>query len=434
MHIHIDTIGGIAGDMFCAAMLDTFPQLYQPLCDFLGSLPLFNHFALRINDKKQHEIAGKQFVLTKYNRAIEDNTHVVFHHIPKTTHGILNNHHNEHHHYHWADIQIRLKQTLHDKAVYACAMGIYTLLAEAESDVHDMPLDKIMLHEVGANDALIDIISAAYLICHSGVLTWSYSSLPWGGGTTQCAHGEIPVPAPATLKILVGFRWNSDCELGERVTPTGAAILAWLIKHHQGTLSGDCVTCGYGFGQKQLKMKPNAVRLCLFADKLSTVPHEPVSEYDPIYMVQCDIDDMSQELLAIAMTQLRNVKGVIDITSHHLMGKKNRWITRVELLCYTAQFPLVCNKILLETTTLGLRYWPIKRYKLDREAVTVSYLERDWPVKIAKRPDNNITAKLEADAISDLELTYRQRLEIKNVTEQLAVDDYINSSKNKYHE
>lgn len=417
MHIHLDIVGGIAGDMFCSAMLDAFPELESPLRAFLSPLAIFRSYQLEIKTTRQKEIVGKQFVILKNNQAIDDSQHLILKPLKTQAHFVAKNTQtNNHEHYAWQDILVKLNQIkAHDKT-YQCAKEIYMILAQAESEIHGIDLQNIALHEVGADDAIIDIITAAFLITHSNVSSWSCSALPWGQGSIKCAHGTLPVPAPAILKILTNFQWIHDDEIGERITPTGAAILSWLMKHNSSFLNGSFVKSGYGCGQRTFKQKPNILRANVF-----TTQSQANLEQDSIFIIQCDIDDMTSESLAIAEDKLRILSGVIDLVSLQIKGKKGRWMNRIEILCLSEQLTNICHQLFTETSTLGVRYWPVNRFKLSREHITLNIDQQQWPVKVATRPNHNYTAKLESDKLKLIGKSYAECQIIKYKIEQTAL-------------
>ncbi|OCG25000.1 hypothetical protein A9G11_02545 [Gilliamella sp. wkB108] len=421
MHIHLDIVGGIAGDMFCSAMLDAFPELETPLRTFLSSLAIFKKYQLEIKATRQKEILGKQFIVLKNHQAIEDTQHLILTPLKDQSHAIIKNRliSDQHEHYSWQEILTKLEQIKANDKIYQCAKAIYTILAKAESEVHGITLENIGLHEVGADDAIIDIIAAAFLITQSNVSSWSCSALPWGQGTIKCAHGTLPVPAPATLKILTNFQWTYDDEIGERITPTGAAILAWIMQHCSGSINGTLIKSGYGCGNRSFKQKPNIVRANVFTTKPQTD-----LEHDSVYIIQCDIDDMTAENLAISEDKLRSSSGVIDLVSQQIKGKKGRWMNRIEILCQPDKLTDICHQLFTETTTLGVRYWQVKRSKLPREQITINVAQQSWPVKIATRPNHNFTAKLESDCVQLLQTSYAERQNIKYKIELSALNTY----------
>ncbi|WP_413738417.1 LarC family nickel insertion protein [Sodalis sp. RH21] len=412
MHIHLDVVGGIAGDMFAAAMLDAFPGLRQPLLDLLAGLDFPVPVAVALASARDHGLTGYRFQVTVGDNPAEDTRHLSTGKftaftasppgagrldVPRAV--------NNPDHFSWPAINAWLRRAPLPEPVRAGALAIYTLLVAAEGQVHGIAAEQVHLHEVGATDALADIISAAFLAVSSGAQSWSVSPLPWGGGTVNCAHGEIPVPAPATLALLRDFHWRDDNQPGERVTPTGAAILAWL-KPGSRTRPGRAGRIGYGFGRRQLAGKANLLRVCPLTPQASWSTEQ-------ISILQCDIDDMTPELLAIAQQNLRTVCGVVDITSQTLQGKKNRWVMRLELLCLPEYVLDILSAVFMETSTLGVRYWLAERAVLPREGATVCREDGDWAVKYALRPDGVRTCKIEADELALYPGGHWARQEIK---------------------
>ncbi|WP_159566598.1 LarC family nickel insertion protein [Budvicia diplopodorum] len=419
MHIHLDAVGGIAGDMFCAAMLDTFPELSTPLFNQLNQLALSSSLDIELEPAQDKGLNGKRFQVRLKGKNVKDTTHFVFH--SHQQHAcVLTPAASQHQHNSWQKIIHTLEHAPLADDVRQCAIEIYTLLAQAESQVHQVELSQIHLHEVGALDALADIISAAFLIIHCGAKSWSFSSLPWGGGTVRCEHGEIPVPAPATLKLLEGFNWHDDGESGERVTPTGAAILVWL-KQFQRPIGGHAERAGYGFGNKRLKQRANVLRLCPFTAERPLAPSDkPNNNYlsQTVCVIQCDIDDMTPELLAIAQQKLRALGGLIDLTSQTLQGKKQRWVVRLEAICLPENLSEICDAIFIQTSTLGVRYWETQRFILPRTQEQVEFNQQNWPVKYALRPNGERSCKLEADSLLDHFVSHYQRQTMKGSIEK----------------
>lgn len=405
IHIHLDVIGGMAGDMFAAAMLDAFPELRLPLESMLSGLALPLNASFRLEAAMDKGLTGKRFQVCIGGGAVDDKTHLVF--VPAgRPSGVLNPATHAHHHYRWQDVMQRLEQAALPDDIARCAREIYALLAQAECAVHNTRLDQLHLHEVGAVDALIDIVSAAFLIHHSRAGSWSVSSLPWGGGTVRCAHGEIPVPAPATLNMLDGFSWFDDRQCGERITPTGAAILAWLKPYFAPVHGSSCGT-GYGFGTRRFKQCANVLRVCAFNQHMCAMGQES------IISVQCDIDDMTPELLAIAIDRLRQREEVIDLVSYAGQGKKQRWITHLELLCSAPHLEAVCQAIFSQTSTLGVRFHSVTRYTLGRRHAAIDHEQQQWAVKYALRPNGEESCKVEADSLCRIAESHQQRQRIK---------------------
>jgi len=417
MHVHLDVIGGISGDMFCAALLDAFPDLQAPLADFIHELTFSTPYKIACVAAKQREISGKRFLVMKNNAVVDDKNHIIFTPLTSPATSVVKPQQVDHAHYSWTSIQAKIAR-IADTDIRDAVLHIYQALVDAESAVHGVDQQNIHLHEVGAEDALIDMASAAFLVLRSQVRSWSFSPLPWGNGMIKCAHGLLPVPAPATVKILKNFAWKQDDEMGERITPTGAAILAWLAQWKTAGPRGQLLADGYGCGKRQFANTPNILRACVFQQEAAGS-----ETADNVEIVQFDIDDMTPEMLAIAQQRLREQDAVLDLSSYTISGKKGRVMVRTELLCQPQALASLCHAVFTLTTTLGVRHWPCGRQKLARQHAHTFWQEQNWPVKIATRPDHTLTAKLEADAIASVTGSYRQLAELKFFVEQQAVDD-----------
>lgn len=385
MHLHLDLTGGIAGDMFVAAMLDAFDELQAPLLAAMAPLAEQHHFTLSLERSVNGGIAGSRFHVKLAQ--------------PTPAHA----------HYHWRDIRKNLEQSGLAADVRQHAIGIFSQLAQAEAKVHGVHEDEVAFHEVGAWDCIADIIASAWLIVHSGATSWSSSTLPWGGGHIQCAHGFIPVPAPATVNLLKGFEFVDDGIKGERITPTGAAILAWL-QPQQTVVSGSLQHSGFGLGTKQFVGLPNVLRVTALQSNSAT---HPSHQHQQLAIIQCDIDDMSGEMLAIAREQLRAHPDVLEITEAVAHGKKQRFIQTLTLLCQPSAIGQICDAIFLQTSTLGVRYWLCHRVSLTRQETEID----GHSVKQVMRPDGSMTQKLAADELAQL-TNYAARQQLKRSIEQ----------------
>lgn len=397
MHIHLDLIGGIAGDMFSAALLDAMPELELPLLSMLKGLQLESEVQVSVSPASDKGLNGKRF-----NVELRESDH---------SHDSA-----DHHHHHWSKIRQFILSSELEADVKTNVVGIFSLLAAAEAKVHNMDIETVQFHEVGAWDCIVDIISAGWLICHSKVKSWSISDLPWGGGTVKCAHGNIPVPAPATINLLQGFTFTDDGIKGERITPTGAAILAWIAPS-RNIVRGILKTSGYGMGTRKLPDRANVLRASLIAT-------EPATETEKIAIIQCDIDDMSGEMLAIAREKIRNMVGVLEITESMSHGKKNRFISTLTILCQPSQIQTIADAILNNTSTLGIRYWHCNRISLQRVHHQVTHNDQQFNVKSVCRPDNSITSKLEADHVASEDINYQGCNQLKRDIEQQAEEEY----------
>lgn len=358
-HLHLDPLGGIAGDMFVAAMLDAFPDLTPPcMADIAAVLPPDAGTA-RLERGMSRGMSVLRFGL----------------------HGGHTNHHHQHDHHHAHD-QDTTYAALRDRigaaalsegaAHHACA--ILHLIALAEAAAHDLPLDKVHFHELADWDSLMDVVAAGSIIAALGDTTWSCAPLPLGGGTIRTAHGILPVPAPATTRILQDYDWIDDGISGERVTPTGAAIVAHVtggrpITTHPGGRMG---ATGMGAGTRDLPDRPNLLRVTAFK-----TAYDP--DHDQVVQLTCDLDDMTGEEIGAAIDRLRDMPGVLDLTLLSAQGKKSRPVTRIDLLCAPADERAIADAIFDQTSTLGLRRSLIDRLILRRgETVTRAGDRAKW--------------------------------------------------------
>jgi uncharacterized protein (DUF111 family) len=220
--------------------------------------------------------------------------------------------------------------------------------------------------------------------------------LPLGGGTVLTAHGELPVPAPATLELLAGFPFHDDGIGGERVTPTGAAILATLPR--VAVAEGVLMATGVGFGTRSLGARPNCLRVLGFEHADPAIPSAVVEQ---LIALAFEVDDQSPEDLAAALDRLRACAGVLDVHALSQAGKSGRIAQGVRILLRPEALPSVVDRCLRETATIGLRWHPVERLALARRQVEVEVEGRRLEVKIVERP-GGATAKVESRSLADV--------------------------------
>lgn len=383
-HIHLDAVGGIAGDMFVAAMLDAFPHLEERVfADIAAILPAEAGNA-SLSEGLSGAVRCRRFALVAVEPAHQAENH---HHHPHEPH-------HDHHHTSYRALVARIT-SLHSAAgsLNACKISveILTHIAAAEARIHGVPIEDVHFHELADWDSLMDVVAAGSIIAALPDVTWSVSDLPRGSGLVRTQHGLLPVPAPATIEMLEGFSWRDDGIGGERVTPTGAAILRHLITG-QGKAEGRLIASGTGAGTRELPGTPNILRVLAFAKSASALDHDQVA------VLSFDIDDMTGEEIGIAADRLRALDGVRDLTIAALSGKKGRPMSGFRLLVDPAALEAVKARCLIETSTIGLRWHIEQRDILKRSAGGPGGL-----VKTVHRPDGSTTAKLESDDLISLE-------------------------------
>lgn len=270
--------------------------------------------------------------------------------------------HDLHTHRHYAAIDALIADSALADPVKEKARRIFRRLAEAEARVHGVPLEEVHFHEVGALDSIVDIVGTAICLDYLGVEAIHASALPLGRGFVNSAHGRLPVPAPATAELLRGMPLHDDCGPGERVTPTGAAILAVLCdgfgKRPQMLL--DRIGCGAG--SKDFEDCPNVLRA--FLGQALAVDRPA----DQVIVAEANIDDSSAEVLGYAMERLLE-GGALDVFFTPIQMKKNRPGTMLSFLCRPEQLDALSKIVLTETSAIGLRHHRADRTVLERRIV-----------------------------------------------------------------
>jgi len=380
MHIHLDPLGGVAGDMFVAALADAFPAQAAGLENALGQSGLIAGVSCALVRHNDGVLSGSQFAVRRS--------------APQSS--ILHGH--IHAHRRFAAIRTSIHEAPLAESVRRRAIGIFTLLAEVEGKIHGVAPDDVEFHEVGAWDSIADIVGAAWLIDAVGSSTWSVGPLPLGGGRAGTAHGALPVPAPATAALLHGFNFFDDGIGGERVTPTGAAILKHLnCAPGVGATPRKLAACGFGFGTKKLAGTSNVLRALVFedvrgdSDSVTWTPSE-------VGLIGFEIDDQTGEDLAVAIDRLRAVAGVIDVIQVPAFGKKGRMLVHVQVLVEPQRLDAAIEACFCETETLGLRYQVAPRAVLQRRNVALEVAGTQVRVKLTRRPGGT-SAKAENDDI-----------------------------------
>ena len=267
------------------------------------------------------------------------------------------------------------------------AAAIFQKLGQAESYVHDAPLEKIHFHEVGAVDAIVDIVGACLGFDALGIDKFSCSPLNVGGGTVKMAHGTLPVPAPATARLLQRIPTYSSGVQKELVTPTGAAIIATVCDSFGPQPAMSVSAIGYGAGTIDLEHQPNVVRMMIgeVAEKSAgaEIPNATPFGFDEeIAVIEANLDDMNPQIYGHfqerALTQ-----GALDVYTTPVQMKKNRPGTLLTVLCRPKEAQSLMDLIFAETTTIGARTYNAKRRVLPRETVTVTTTFGDVRMKVA---------------------------------------------------
>lgn len=271
------------------------------------------------------------------------------------------------------------------------ALAVFGRLAAAEAKVHGVALDEVHLHEVGAADAIVDVVGAVVGLRLLGVEELYASPLPLGGGSTTSEHGRLPLPAPATLELLaqVGAPVTDDASIsGETVTPTGAAIVATLARFQRPAMAIQRV--GYGAGSRDPADRPNVLRLWL-GEAVGAHGHAP------LLLLETNIDDTTPEVLGYALERLLAV-GALDAWFTPIQMKKGRPAVTLSALCAPEAEAAVVGAMLRETSTLGVRVYPVRRHEARREELTFQSSLGPAAVKVKYLPDQRPWAAPEYEA------------------------------------
>jgi hypothetical protein len=276
------------------------------------------------------------------------------------------------------------------------AIGIFEALGAAEAEIHNVPVEKVHFHEVGAVDAMVDIVCAAVGAESLGIEEWVCSPLNVGGGTVKCAHGTLPVPAPATLKLLQGAPVYSSGPQVELVTPTGAAIVKVLVTRFAALPAIRVEKAGYGAGTREFADHPNLLRITVGESRPENKPsgksHELVgtssgaassgADAEKIMVLEANLDDLSPQVLAYAMEKLL-AEGALDVFNVPVQMKKGRAGAVLTVLAKIEDAGRLTETIFAETTTLGVRRREECRQTLTRRWETVDTAWGPVRIKIA---------------------------------------------------
>jgi uncharacterized protein (TIGR00299 family) protein len=442
LHIHLDPLGGVAGDMFVAAVLDAWPELADALPAILtrAGLPASVTVASEERRDASGVFNGRRFVVRKDGREADGGTdrpgggHGGDHHHDHghdrgqghdhdRDHGLRRGHDHahdhdpphahEHAHTRFRDIRARLEASDLPRGVIARAVDIFAHLAVAEGRVHGRPADEVAFHEVGAWDSIADIVGAAWLVEEIGADGWSVGPLPLGSGTVATAHGTLPVPAPATAILLEGMIVHDDGCPGERVTPTGAAILRHLAPaSHMPATPHRIRRTGIGVGGRSIPGVSNILRLLALEPAAADADRPPPE----IAVLRFEVDDQAPEDLAVGLENLRAHPAVLDVLQVPAFGKKGRLTAQVQVLARPEAVDEVLRLSLRETSTLGVRWHLERRHCLERDVA-----ERDGVrVKLVRRPDGAVTGKAEMDDVAHREDGYAGRRRARHAAEDAA--------------
>jgi uncharacterized protein (TIGR00299 family) protein len=343
--VYLDCFSGVSGNMLLGGLLDLgLPE--EQLRSMLAQLP----------------ISGYE-LLTK--RVEKNGISAVYVDVRLTK---------RQHHRHLPDILHSIEASPLPQTVKETASAIFLRLATAEAKVHNATIDDVHFHEVGAVDAIVDVVGTVFGLHELGITSLYASRLHAGAGFVKCDHGLMPVPAPATAELLQGIPWYGGDIKRELVTPTGAAIVSTLAKGF-GPMPDRFVSSriGYGAGTWDLEI-PNLLRM---------ICGDLQPRQDELLVIECNIDDMNPQDYSPAMDKLFDA-GALDVWLTPVIMKKSRPAHTLSILASSAALDAVAQVALTETTSIGLRYFPVERIIADRSELTVETVWGSVRVKISR--------------------------------------------------
>ncbi|WP_459482448.1 nickel pincer cofactor biosynthesis protein LarC [Clostridium saccharoperbutylacetonicum] len=408
--LYYDCFCGISGDMNLAALIDLgVPKEY--LLEELTKLNLNSEFKINIEKSAKLGITGTRVdVLLNNNTQMpeealsnnkHDHTHVHDHfntnehshtyepghihtheHEHAHEHDESNHHHNdshsehshnhEHHHRNLKDIEDIINSSDLSDKVKKLSLDMFIKVAEAEAKVHGKEIYEVHFHEVGAIDSIVDIVGAAICIDYLNVDKIIASPIQVGGGFVKCAHGLMPVPAPATTEILKNIPINTGIVEFETTTPTGAAIIAANVKEFTSKINFSINKVAYGIGHKDLEI-PNVLRVYLGET-------ESLEQIEEQYILETNIDDMNPELYGYVEEKLFDA-GALDVYKSSIFMKKGRPGIKLSVLINEKIEKDILDIIFEETTSIGVRKYKVEKIMLNREFSKVETEYGDITIK-----------------------------------------------------
>lgn len=361
-YLYLEGASGISGDMTVAALLDLGGSR-EKLDAVLRSLQL-DGFDYRIEQKSSYSISGCDFDVHLH--------HSEHHH---------EEHYHEHHHHehrHLSDVyEIIDRGSMNEKA-RSLAKKIFRIVAKAEGKAHGCPAEEVHFHEVGAIDSIVDIISVAVLIDDLGIENVIIRGLNEGQGFVTCQHGSLPVPVPAVLNIAekYGIVLRPTDDNGEMVTPTGIAIAAALKTSESLPVAYKILKTGIGLGKRDFG-HANFLRAMIIEDTVSS---------NQMYVIETNIDDSTAEELGLAMEKLLTA-GASDVHFEPCFMKKNRPAYMLRVITSAGLLPQMEDIVFRNTTTIGLRKYPVERTCMERKIIKVKVNGGEVEVKKCRLGD-----------------------------------------------
>ncbi len=392
MIAYFDLISGISGDMTLGALVDMgvpVPHLKEQLS------PVLTGFEIEAKQVFKNHLSATDIDI----RVTED---------PSVSRN-------------YKDIRSMIETAPLKDGVKANSLAAFERIARVEAAIHGKDIDTVHFHEIGGVDSIVDIIGSFLAVDYLGIKTIVASPVPLGSGSVKCAHGNMPVPVPATIAILKGIPITASDAKTEIVTPTGAAIIAVLASSFGPVPEMKVKQVGYGAGKRETGSSlPNLLRVILGEERSGPVRNDdPDLQNEKILVVKTNIDDMSPEGLGFLMADLFEKKA-LDVTFIPVQMKKNRPGIQVEVICRHPDLEPVVRLILSSTSSIGVRYREWDRIFLNRRIETVSTRFGNIAVKTILRPGGRVERVPEYDVAA--KIAREKGLVFRTVYSQIQAD------------
>jgi len=381
--VFFDLQSGAAGDMVLSALIDAGASL-DYITPFLERMELPG-LDISVEKVKRSGIACSYMQITS-------DTETTYRHLPQ--------------------IKEKIEMAQLPEKVKTNALAVFNSIAEAEADAHNIPIEKVHFHEIGAVDTLVDIVGSCLALHNLAIDEITYGDLTIGHGTITAAHGTMPVPVPATSYLIQNFRIRQIDIETEILTPTGAALLTTLGKQVPVMTSGTLLKTGYGAGKKEFTHHTNCIRALIIETKDSSI-----NNTDTVVVIESDMDHISGEIMAYAAEECLN-RGALDVSWTPVIMKKGRPGNRLTVLCHESDKEILVDTIMRETRTLGIRYKLMHRITAERHTQKSTFLGEAIEEKKCTLSGGSFT-KLEYETLAALaRKTQRPILDILHEYEQ----------------
>ncbi len=367
--LYFDCTYGISGDMTLGALIDAGAD-FEELKNRLSELSVKN-FSLEKKTIKRCGISAVKI-------------------------DVITNHEHESHRS-LKDITKIIEKSNLPKFVKENSLKAFNIIGEAESKVHNIPINDVHFHEIGSIDTIVDIVGAFICLDMLKIKSACSSEVTVGSGIVKTHHGELPVPAPATLEILKGIPFKAGDIIGEQTTPTGAAILKTIVKEFIPSPTMKIEKIGYGAGSREIPNKPNLLRVLIGEIHDSNIFKNIAVEKQTLYKISAEIDDMNPEVYTKIFEDLFKLKS-LDVNLIPIIMKKNRPGHSLQILCSKENLSEIGDYIINNTSTFGFKVEESERYCIKRKFDKIKTKYGEIDIKIGFINEDEIKIKPEFDS------------------------------------